>query len=718
MSVTKLCILVMMIVWEECGFPHGITTYALAQETRGHRSPDGDSTSSSQLNSHAFLRTTSTIYSSPITDGYAKMTPPFKSHSFNSPNKEKGWKPLAHPGVKLVQWLRHSRREGYLKRFASHGKKGMENKSLFRHGQNMRGTMRYARSSTYATTESHDKSMNDSNSGSGSDTIREHGNMSYYKSVWKSPNEEKENETYLHHERTLNMKENVLRNIPQAFYSSSSPTPSRFFKQLTFTLEKVQENVDEPQYQYRSKNLKKAGKTSGAIISNSSSKAPCHYHRGRHSHSSSDCIFTITFPSPTRIPTESSSFSTSSLSTTTHHSNQMTGGAVRETMDSNRESIESSIVISSSPASLLSSQIPSQSKDEVTSSPSSTRSDETRVSPLLVKWTRPAPSVSSSRLMNFQNTQLMTRPTVRASYPEESFQFTEEPWNIVNKPVEPSSYSSAPFSASLLLHSSSLSSSFETASSSDSYEYEQAFSAESRPTLSPSLSLPLLGASSSPLSLQAFNRFGKPRLSSTMPNNAYTKELRPILSHLEGSTFAKTPDKLMNYSSNDLNNPVNGLLSEDGSLNDTWVSGSSDTSSEIWDRNLKGSSTHPSVRGTTPLAQINSVGEDEESLSVLSLDINTTTMRTLSSSSVSKIHISIEVDERDELVKTFKAQHPVKLWALVGFYDEEYLHHINSHWLQFKPADPLTHKILGILYGVLMVVGCGGNLLVIVMFIR
>lgn len=78
-----------------------------------------------------------------------------------------------------------------------------------------------------------------------------------------------------------------------------------------------------------------------------------------------------------------------------------------------------------------------------------------------------------------------------------------------------------------------------------------------------------------------------------------------------------------------------------------------------------------------------------------------------------------ENDEtRAELVKNFKSKYPVKVWAAVGFYDDTYLETVNSHWLQFEPADPLVHKMLGILYGIIMVIGCGGNLLVIVMFVR
>jgi len=74
--------------------------------------------------------------------------------------------------------------------------------------------------------------------------------------------------------------------------------------------------------------------------------------------------------------------------------------------------------------------------------------------------------------------------------------------------------------------------------------------------------------------------------------------------------------------------------------------------------------------------------------------------------------------ERSQLERRFKQTHPISLWRAVGFFDDEFLESIDSHWLQFGTSSVVLHRVLGILYGVLMVIGCGGNLLVILMFIR
>lgn len=83
-----------------------------------------------------------------------------------------------------------------------------------------------------------------------------------------------------------------------------------------------------------------------------------------------------------------------------------------------------------------------------------------------------------------------------------------------------------------------------------------------------------------------------------------------------------------------------------------------------------------------------------------------------------KLPDSEEPYNRTQLEQGFKQSHPVELWESLGFYDDAYLAKINSHWLQFAPADPIVHKILAFCYTIICLLGCGGNLLVIFMCIR
>jgi hypothetical protein len=76
------------------------------------------------------------------------------------------------------------------------------------------------------------------------------------------------------------------------------------------------------------------------------------------------------------------------------------------------------------------------------------------------------------------------------------------------------------------------------------------------------------------------------------------------------------------------------------------------------------------------------------------------------------------LDERLQLILKFKQKHPVSLWESIGFYDDNFLSLVNNHWLQFDPAYPIAHKVLAVLYAIIMIIGCGGNLLVIFMFVR
>lgn len=63
-------------------------------------------------------------------------------------------------------------------------------------------------------------------------------------------------------------------------------------------------------------------------------------------------------------------------------------------------------------------------------------------------------------------------------------------------------------------------------------------------------------------------------------------------------------------------------------------------------------------------------------------------------------------------------KYPVQLWKKLGLFEDNYLDHINCHWFTFDPPVPLVHNIFLIFYSTFMVIGCGGNLLVIIMFFR
>lgn len=66
----------------------------------------------------------------------------------------------------------------------------------------------------------------------------------------------------------------------------------------------------------------------------------------------------------------------------------------------------------------------------------------------------------------------------------------------------------------------------------------------------------------------------------------------------------------------------------------------------------------------------------------------------------------------------FKTKYPVGLWKEHGFYTDEYLELINSHWFTFTPPNPTSHYLFAVLYTVIMVCGCFGNSLVIFMYIK
>uniref|UniRef100_A0AAU8BC23 Opsin n=1 Tax=Conopomorpha sinensis TaxID=940481 RepID=A0AAU8BC23_9NEOP len=69
------------------------------------------------------------------------------------------------------------------------------------------------------------------------------------------------------------------------------------------------------------------------------------------------------------------------------------------------------------------------------------------------------------------------------------------------------------------------------------------------------------------------------------------------------------------------------------------------------------------------------------------------------------------------LVARFKEQWPIGAWKRYMFTDD-YTLLINPHWLKFSPPPAAVNYFLGGLYVVMMLVGCTGNALVLIMYIR
>jgi r-opsin len=71
-----------------------------------------------------------------------------------------------------------------------------------------------------------------------------------------------------------------------------------------------------------------------------------------------------------------------------------------------------------------------------------------------------------------------------------------------------------------------------------------------------------------------------------------------------------------------------------------------------------------------------------------------------------------------EVMPDFKTKYPINKWKEHGFYTDDYMNLINIHWFKFEPPNATSHYILGLLYTVIMVLGCFGNSLVIFMYIK
>lgn len=104
-------------------------------------------------------------------------------------------------------------------------------------------------------------------------------------------------------------------------------------------------------------------------------------------------------------------------------------------------------------------------------------------------------------------------------------------------------------------------------------------------------------------------------------------------------------------------------------------------------------------------------------------DFNTRAKRSsLQTRNVRRLHLTVplEVDDDDDdtLISEFKERWPVDWWRQYGFFTDDYLLLINSHWLRFAPPDPSSNYTLGALYILMMLIGCSGNFLVLVMYYR
>ncbi|KAI5703664.1 hypothetical protein M8J75_014708 [Diaphorina citri] len=77
-------------------------------------------------------------------------------------------------------------------------------------------------------------------------------------------------------------------------------------------------------------------------------------------------------------------------------------------------------------------------------------------------------------------------------------------------------------------------------------------------------------------------------------------------------------------------------------------------------------------------------------------------------------------DTEDKLLENFRRNYPVQLqtWKEKGWFTDDYLLLINRYWLQFEPPSQTSHYILASCYFLIMVIGCSGNVLVIIMYLR
>lgn len=73
---------------------------------------------------------------------------------------------------------------------------------------------------------------------------------------------------------------------------------------------------------------------------------------------------------------------------------------------------------------------------------------------------------------------------------------------------------------------------------------------------------------------------------------------------------------------------------------------------------------------------------------------------------------------RKHLLICFYAYHPVDKWKAIGLFKDDFLSHVNSHWLRAEPIRQSTHRLIALIYIFVMLVGCTGNGIVIYIFLR
>lgn len=79
---------------------------------------------------------------------------------------------------------------------------------------------------------------------------------------------------------------------------------------------------------------------------------------------------------------------------------------------------------------------------------------------------------------------------------------------------------------------------------------------------------------------------------------------------------------------------------------------------------------------------------------------------------------SYNVTYHKRLLESFKARWPVEKWRKFQYFTDDYLDLINEHWLEFSPPNETVQKVLGSIYVLFSTVGCWGNVMVLLMYLR
>lgn len=92
--------------------------------------------------------------------------------------------------------------------------------------------------------------------------------------------------------------------------------------------------------------------------------------------------------------------------------------------------------------------------------------------------------------------------------------------------------------------------------------------------------------------------------------------------------------------------------------------------------------------------------------------------RSLESRNLTNSANTSTVNKHALLIENFKRIWPVSGWREYGFFSDDYLDLINEHWLQFPPPSASSQKILGGFYVMFTTIGCWGNIIVLLMYLR